>query len=125
MKLFSNYGINSEWRSSEWRGYPSLRGDGDVLSAPMLDKKAPGGFICVCKERQRLRFATDNPQCFTSLLSNTVFLLGALGNLFQQPFPVWRRIVIRIAHTKGFQTLLCGHVGWLCRELASGSWKSK
>lgn len=90
-----------------------VKGRWDVYLATQSCTTPPVGFIFLRGKTETLRLATDNLQCFTSLLSNTVactFLLRALGNLFQQPFPAWRRIVIRIAHKKGFQVLLCGHV---------------
>lgn len=90
-----------------------VKGRWDVYLATQCCTTPPVGFIFLRGKTETLRLATDNLQCLTSLLSNTVactFLLRALGNLFQQPFPAWRRIVIRIAHKKGFQMLLCGHV---------------
>lgn len=72
---------------SEWRGGAAWREELYL----QLDNTAPVGFIFLQGKTGTLRLASDNPLCLTSLLSNTVayvFLFGALGNLFQQPFPV-------------------------------------
>jgi len=101
---------------------------GDVPSDLVLDSMAPVGFIFLRGKTETLRFATDNAQCFPSLLSNPVacvFLLRVLGNLFQQPFPARRRIVTGIARKKGFQALQRGHVSRPCGEAAAGGWMYK